>query len=355
MRSASRGARGPGGDAQRLAAPVARPRPATGRRRPRRASGPRTTSGRNTQGWPARDAGGAARAHHGRSSEIASIVRARIIALELSAMAVAPVSTVARPPRDGPLRRAARRADAAARARARALLLASPPEHLRNGDTHFKFRQDSDILYLTGFEEPGAVVRAAPGPRDDAVRAVRAPARSRRGDLDRAARRRRGRGARLRRRRGVPVDELDDKLAEIVGGRRGDPLSRSGASRRWTRAVARLLGRLRVGRAARPPRAGAPRATRALTLHEMRLIKSPDEVAIQRRAAEITAEAHIAAMRAARAAAQRARDRGADRLHLPHARRHRPRLPDDRRRRRQRDHPPLRREPRAAACAGSSC
>ena len=35
----------------------------------------------------------------------------------------------------------------------------------------------------------------------------------------------------------------------------------------------------------------------------MRLIKSPQEVAIQRRAAEITAEAHIAAMLAARAAA----------------------------------------------------
>lgn len=36
-----------------------------------------------------------------------------------------------------------------------ALLLASPPEQLRNGDVHYKFRQDSDILYLTGFEEPG--------------------------------------------------------------------------------------------------------------------------------------------------------------------------------------------------------
>jgi len=44
-----------------------------------------------------------------------------------------------------------------------ALLLASPPEQLRNGDTHFKFRQDSDILYLTGFEEPGTVVVVRPG------------------------------------------------------------------------------------------------------------------------------------------------------------------------------------------------
>src|SRR3954470_14777655 len=44
-----------------------------------------------------------------------------------------------------------------------ALILASPPERLRNGDTHYKFRQDSDILYLTGFEEPGAVLVLRPG------------------------------------------------------------------------------------------------------------------------------------------------------------------------------------------------
>src|SRR3569833_3423733 len=43
-----------------------------------------------------------------------------------------------------------------------ALLLASPPEQLRNGDVHYKFRQDSDILYLTGFEEPGTVVLLRP-------------------------------------------------------------------------------------------------------------------------------------------------------------------------------------------------
>jgi hypothetical protein len=44
-----------------------------------------------------------------------------------------------------------------------ALILFSPPERLRNGDVHHKFRQDSDILYLTGFEEPGAVVVLRPG------------------------------------------------------------------------------------------------------------------------------------------------------------------------------------------------
>ena len=55
------------------------------------------------------------------------------------------------------------------------LLLMSPPERLRNGDATYKYRQDSDILYLTGFAEPGAAVLLRAG-HADAVRAVRAAA-----------------------------------------------------------------------------------------------------------------------------------------------------------------------------------
>ena len=78
-------------------------------------------------------------------------------------MAVAPISTVPSPAA-APTPYAARRAELMRRIGPNgALLLASPPEHLRNGDTHFKFRQDSDILYLTGFEEPGTLVLLRPG------------------------------------------------------------------------------------------------------------------------------------------------------------------------------------------------
>src|SRR6267142_4722711 len=44
-----------------------------------------------------------------------------------------------------------------------ALVLSSAPERLRNGDTDYKFRQDSDILYLTGFTEPGTTLVLRPG------------------------------------------------------------------------------------------------------------------------------------------------------------------------------------------------
>ncbi len=171
-------------------------------------------------------------------------------------MAVAPVSTVPAPAAATPY--AERRAELMRRIGPNAaLLLASPPEHLRNGDTHFKFRQDSDILYLTGFEEPGTVVVLRPGhecmrfvlfvrPRDPAeetwtgrragvegaVRDFGADAAFPAADAGRQAGRRRGRGG-------------------------GDPFpvrARGGAGRRGG-APARPAAR---GRAPGDPRAASP-------------------------------------------------------------------------------------------------
>src|SRR3954471_22651339 len=99
-----------------------------------------------------------------------------------------------------------------------ALLLASPPEQLRNGDVHHKFRQDSDILYLTGFEEPGAVVLLRPDhPETPFVMFVRPrnPAEEtwtgRRAGVE-GAKERFGAAA------AFPVAELDAKLPELLAG-----------------------------------------------------------------------------------------------------------------------------------------
>ena len=65
--------------------------------------------------------------------------------------------------------------------------------------------------------------------------------------------------------------------------------------------MSRSLARLRASEraaAAAPP--GLRLVDARLSVHELRLVKAPDEVAVQRRAAAITAEAHAAAMRAAR-------------------------------------------------------
>src|SRR3954466_9652312 len=141
-----------------------------------------------------------------------------------------------------------------------ALLLMSPPERLRNGDAHYKYRQDSDILYLTGFGEPGAAVLLRPGHATPFVLFVR--------PRDRAAETWTGRRAGVEgavATFGADVafasNDFDEKVAEIVAGAeevhypfgreagagRGELPAPSGREREQAAAVARLLGRLRAG------------------------------------------------------------------------------------------------------------
>jgi len=179
-----------------------------------------------------------------------------------------------------------------------ALLLASPPEQLRNGDVHYKFRQDSDILYLTGFEEPGTVVLLRPDhPKTPFVMFVRPRNPSeetwtgRRAGVEGAIERFGADAA-------FPIAELDSKLPELLSG--VDDLHFSfGRDEDWDARMLRLVGKMRTAER-RGTRAPVRFVDARLTLHEMRLIKSPDEIATLRRAADITAEAHTAAMRAAR-------------------------------------------------------
>ena len=180
-----------------------------------------------------------------------------------------------------------------------ALVLASAPERLRNGDTDYKFRQDSDILYLTGFAEPGTTLVLRPGhpetpfvmfvrPRDPAAETWT----GRRAGIEGAVR---DYGADA----AFPAGELDAKLPEILAGveELHFPFGREAA---LDTTVSRVLARLRASER-RGRRAPGRLVDARLSVHELRLVKSPDEVAIQRRAAAITAEAHTAAMRAARA------------------------------------------------------
>ncbi|MES2802212.1 MAG: aminopeptidase P N-terminal domain-containing protein [Bdellovibrionota bacterium] len=54
-----------------------------------------------------------------------------------------------------------------------ALLVAAHPEHVRNDDVHYPYRQDSNMYYLTGFEEPEAFLLLRPGKTPESVMFVR--------------------------------------------------------------------------------------------------------------------------------------------------------------------------------------
>lgn len=54
-----------------------------------------------------------------------------------------------------------------------ALVVASHPEHIRNHDVHYPYRQDSNLFYLTGWEEPESILIYRPGLKPEAVMFVR--------------------------------------------------------------------------------------------------------------------------------------------------------------------------------------
>lgn len=54
-----------------------------------------------------------------------------------------------------------------------ALIVAAHPEHIRNDDVHYPYRQDSNLYYLTGFEEPDAFLLLRPGKSPESVMFVR--------------------------------------------------------------------------------------------------------------------------------------------------------------------------------------
>lgn len=54
-----------------------------------------------------------------------------------------------------------------------ALVVAAHPEHIRNHDVHFPYRQDSNFFYLTGWEEPESILVFRPGLKPETVMFVR--------------------------------------------------------------------------------------------------------------------------------------------------------------------------------------
>jgi len=180
-----------------------------------------------------------------------------------------------------------------------AAIFSAAPEVMRSNDVEFLFRQHSDFQYLTGFPEPGAVCLLLPGhPTDEYVLFVRS----------RDPQRETWTGQRAGVQGAVecfgatvahPIEELDQKLPEYIAERERlyyvlDPNLQAFSSR--------VVGWLERAQAERPRKGTGP--TMLLDardiLHEMRLHKEPEEIDCMRRAAAISTDAHLAAMRAVR-------------------------------------------------------
>ncbi|MCE7033488.1 aminopeptidase P N-terminal domain-containing protein [Lysobacter sp. GX 14042] len=178
------------------------------------------------------------------------------------------------------------------------VVVPAAPERVRSRDTHYPYRQDSDLLYLTGFPEPEAVLVLIPGrmhgetvlfcrERDPAREAWDGPRVGPEGageayGVDDA----------------YPIDDLDEILPGLLEGRRrvyyhfGRDVEFDLKLIGW---VNRVRAMMKMGN--RPPHEFLELGH---LLDEQRLFKDRDELRFMRRAAKISVEAHAAAMRAVR-------------------------------------------------------
>lgn len=173
-------------------------------------------------------------------------------------------------------------------------VLPANPELIRNNDAEYPFRQHSNFLYLTGFNEPDALmVLRKQGQSSESILFVR--------PKDAAAEIWTGFRAGTQGAtqtygfdRAFTLDQLDEQMPDLMDGAEfvAYPLNENKAFANqvfdWMATVAKGVRR---GKA-------APEATLDLAdyIHEMRLVKTPEELTIMREAGRISAEGHIAAM-----------------------------------------------------------
>ncbi len=178
-------------------------------------------------------------------------------------------------------------------------LIASASSQIRNRDVEYPFRQDSDFYYLTGFNEADALAVFIPGRKQgeyilfcrefDPTKALWEGAHA---GLEGATEHFEADDA-------FPIDDLDDILPGMLENKAKVfyPMGRdSELDHKLLEWINHIRKQSRSG-------VNAPGELVSLEhiLHEMRLIKSAAELKLMRRAAQVSAAAHVRAMQICKA------------------------------------------------------
>jgi Xaa-Pro aminopeptidase len=174
-------------------------------------------------------------------------------------------------------------------------VIPSAHEQLRNRDTDYPFRQDSDFYYLSGFVEPGSVMVLIPGRRHGQFVMF---CRERDLTMELWHGRRLGPEGvceELAADDAFPIGDIDDILPGLLEGRERVYYSMG----RSTEFDQQLMGWVNSIRARERLGAIPPGEFTDLDhmLHDLRLIKSTAEQRLMKKAGDITARAHVRAMR----------------------------------------------------------
>ena len=178
-------------------------------------------------------------------------------------------------------------------------IIGSAPHRTRNRDVHYPFRQDSDFYYLTGFNESESLAVFVPGREQgeyvlfcrefDEKKALWEGAHA---GLEGATKHYEADDS-------FPIDDLDDILPGMLENKAKVfyPMGRdSEFDHKLLDWITHIRKQSRSG-------VSAPGELVSLEhiLHEMRLFKSPEELKLMRRAAQVSAKAHVRAMQACKA------------------------------------------------------
>lgn len=171
-------------------------------------------------------------------------------------------------------------------------------EYSRNGDNHYPFRQHSSFYYLTGFNEPDAVAVFIPGRVEGEYLLFNRPNDA---VMELWNGRRAGQAGACKdygAAQAFPNTEFESQLPELLQGRERLYLllGQNPVQEQLVMAgLNKVAAKVRSG-----VKAPAEIVNLEIFLGEMRLKKSPAEIAIMREAAKISAHAHQRAMSACR-------------------------------------------------------
>ena len=172
-------------------------------------------------------------------------------------------------------------------------------EAVRSHDTNYRYRQNSDFFYLTGFEEPDAIAVIAPSQATKFTLFVR-PRDPERAIWDGYRAGVEGAKSDYSADEAFPIADFDARLPEILDGPASLYYAFGHANSELDEKIIRQLTLMRETnrRPLEPPQTIVDPTT---ILHEMRVFKSETEVEIMQRAADIAAAAHVEAMKTVRA------------------------------------------------------
>ncbi|EOT1255533.1 Xaa-Pro aminopeptidase [Cronobacter sakazakii] len=182
---------------------------------------------------------------------------------------------------------------------ASAALIFAAPEATRSADSQYPYRQNSDFWYFTGFNEPEAVLVLIKSDETHSHSVIFNRLRDKTAEIWFG--RRLGQEAapaKLGVDRALAFNEIDEQLYQLLNGL--DVVYHAQGEYAYADTIVfAALDKLRRG-ARQNLSAPATLTDWRPWVHEMRLFKSPEELAVMRRAGEISALAHTRAMQKCR-------------------------------------------------------